>query len=49
VLGLLANVGMHAVPPEVGNILVRQQLFVGSRTRESMRKQPIPDQPYAPR
>jgi hypothetical protein len=37
VLGLLADLGMHAVAPEVGNIRVRQQSSFGSRIGESMR------------
>ena len=37
-LGLLADFGVHAVAPDVGNIPVRQQPFFGSRTGEAMRK-----------
>ena len=37
VLRLLADFGLHAVAPDVGNILVRQQPFFGSRIGESMR------------
>jgi hypothetical protein len=37
VLGMLADLGMHAVAPEVGNIRVRQQSSFGSRIGESMR------------
>jgi len=37
VLSLLADFGVHAVPSEVGNILVRQQLILGNKNDESMR------------
>ena len=37
-LRLLADCGLHAVAPDVGNILVRQQPFFGSRIGEAMRK-----------
>ena len=35
---LLADLGAHPAPPEVGNILVRQQAIFGNRISESMRK-----------
>jgi hypothetical protein len=38
VLRPLGDFGLHAVAPDVGNILVRQQPFFGSRIGEAMRQ-----------
>ena len=37
VVRVLADLAEHAAPPEVGNILVRQQFILGNRIGESMR------------
>ena len=45
--GLLADFRGHAVPPQVGNILVRQQVFFGNKIGESMRLIEIIDGMFA--